>query len=398
MRAVFDRISNYSKVIITGFWIVLISTILFSLYITANSHFRDVKLELTDVNVWGDGWHTAEDNRVDVNKLELDGSIISIYNTIPKLQEDSIILLQSNNQLVTVYVDGEKIYYYGRESYGPFSSMSGNAICLVDLSADMSGKAIEITYENTSNNRCIISPIYLDSEGRVLLDIILDNICKIAFVVLGIIVGILFIGLSIRQRHSKNLINDREFWHLGIGVIMICLWILFDSGVLQFITSNVAAIFLLNCIVLTVLHIANIVDLYHSVYVCHSFILIAVIVVIIGFITERKNHDAKMVGSILAGITFFSITVFVAVILAELNYNGLVPVCIIIGVVGFMIMLGGYTTKKWYIMHDRYIDGIFAGTVDYDRITIFMVDLNYLKRTNDEYGHEAGDEIIIVTA
>ena len=108
MRAVFDRISNYSKVIITGFWIVLISTILFSLYITANSHFRDVKLELTDVNVWGDGWHTAEDNRVDVNKLELDGSIISIYNTIPKLQEDSIILLQSNNQLVTVYVDGEK--------------------------------------------------------------------------------------------------------------------------------------------------------------------------------------------------------------------------------------------------------------------------------------------------
>ena len=385
------------------------------------------------------------------------GQPFSIKSTLPTYIPDGWAMeFLSLYATCEVEVGGEIINSYAQELPLPYGQLTGNIRVITKLSPSMAGKDITITYIPYYNIHMDISGVNFGSIAAVKYHIATSNMVRMVVVVSLIIILLIGIGLTVYQAREKNEAGFSLFSNFCFFTMIVILWVICSSDMPQFYTNaneGVALISFLSlasvgipylgfcaqvlkrgseiCEVLGIagwiLPIINIIGFCANLYdplevlaLSHIYIgIAAVLTLVLAFLNHRGGAEAKILltATIIISLGFFVGVGFYYVAPSQ-GYAGTVVGLAMVAFVAtlFVLVLNRQIT---YVRERKYLDtykelayrDILTGLNNraafdklfnelpdkYDEgteVTLFMFDLNNLKRVNDELGHIEGDRLI----
>lgn len=385
------------------------------------------------------------------------GETIGMSCTLPKHIPDYFALcFRSVYCRCEVYAEEELIGSYGTRQALPTGEMVGNIRVFVPVSPDMAEKEVTIKmtpYYTTNMNIPLVKLGFSeDLEFRVLK----ENMWRILVCTFLFTMAMLSLGIAIYQSKRHFFENNKMFFYFGVLVMLIIAWLICDSDIPQFYTDCSEAVSLCSFLFLAMFPIpflgycrqvlsrgkeilyyleigawimpfmvafcfvTGICDPPISIHVIHISMML-IVGIVLWFALREWSHSVDsriLVGGIVeivvasiiglacfyvspiggyaaavfgSGFVIFCFTLFALIVYREVNlleekkfldiYKELAYKDILTG-------LGNRAAFEWE----------FSNMKDYatqaTTISLLVLDLNYLKRTNDSAGHHAGDEII----
>ncbi len=386
------------------------------------------------------------------------GEPIHISGLLPdNLRDGDGICFLSIYSSCELFVEDEPVGSYGTVLPLSFGHMVGNIRVIIPLDNTMAGKTFTLVitpYFSVSN--ADLSGVTLGPVGELKLDILLHNIPKLIIILVLFTLALITLILVFNQAFEKSGVNLRLYGCFCLMDTFVFLWLLCSSDLPQFFTdSNELVSFIsflcLSCMALpymgfceqifprykkyflTVQTVGGIIPLINLVCfifnVCdpmdlliatHVYMLIAILSsVMVALLNPKKNHETWL---IVAGVGLLAISglggLFCYFISPSSGFDGLFFgigfICFIVALFllilvrqvalikerqhletykvlaynDIMTELGNRSAfeNHFATMHERLRPG--------EPVTLFIFDLNGLKRTNDTFGHQAGDDMI----
>lgn len=385
----------------------------------------------------------------------------TISNVLPdSLKKESAIMLPSHHAMIEVFIQGVKIFECSNRESIPFGKMTGNVICIVPLNNSYCGKTLEIkvtpyynfTYEYQSilfGNRHVLAQHYIQM-----------NFWCIPAILLFILIAITIFMLIIHHSLSYWTKEYHILIYFTVFEISIAVWLFLHSGLLQFLSNQTTAacfayyifLILIPCLYsgicrflfmkyekifstleiggyllitfLSVTYACDVTDPISMRYIIHIYILIHIIVSLT--IYSHYIHTDTLIKHIFAGSVLMETLCFISLISYHVHpgnkFEGK-----LLAIAGFIYSLNllyllqkidinntkalleanaykelAFTDPLTNIPNRKYfvktLSDFRNSLSENDFVTFIMCDLNYLKITNDTYGHEAGDQLIIAAA
>ncbi len=401
------------------------------------------------------GWRSqAELSDVSISEIkdtEAEQGILKVYEfdilgEVSDSDSISYYVIHGNSK---AYIDDKMVNEVSADKNALIGKTPGSYYVYIPLKREMSGSHVKI----------VVEPVYaaaVDQELKILLDwnsnIITDHyqeeFWQLLLSMICIISGFIFLLLSIISSNHSN--ENAYVAYLSFFAILVGFWklldvrmmpelvnvdpkilsyvsltmfyflvpsfVMFAKKQLQFenqLPLNIAyAVGVLSGLSSVVLQIFNILDYRETLILCHISILIAALAVVYSIISARKKvkNDVKIKAAVAGFIICIigAIGDFIPFYMTGQPTN--VPFTILSFVI-FILITG--IVSVWDINRKAVADeytGLFnrgrcndmlsdpkALTAD-DAMGVLMLDLNYLKRVNDNYGHEAGDRMILAFA
>ncbi len=383
---------------------------------------------------------------------------VVISNKIPYTNEPiSSIGILTTHQSIIVSIDNKMIYSrFAHPSQKPlFSVPLGSVWDIIPLELDSQGKTITMILSSDYPDYAgRINEVYIGTKASILLHT-LDS-SSIGFL-LSLIICIMGTFLIYLYLFIKKLLRaDKSLYYLGWFSLISGIWLLMESNITQLFFSNaylVSAvsylalmtfpipillhvnlfsgyhfkklntwfiyILLANNLIIIFLQLTNILDFHETLPWMRTLLLVLLGIVIITLwldLIKYKNSEVKVFT--LAASTLFIITI-IEVLMSPYHATQITGKYFRIGLYAFLFILAWDGIKKIveYIKlseratHYRqlaYRDPLtncrnrIAYKIDIEKIdternvTIFMADMNNMKEINDTYGHQIGDEVIIL--
>jgi len=449
------------KLFFIGWIFVIVFTFaLFPLSNEPDGNFRDINLDETLDNWKNDGKTVDLPAKFPDSKEE-----IELENKLPKkIKDNTSIMLKSLNNEVSVYVDGEEIYSYGKIHALPYGHMTGNIFLVVPILKEYAGKNIKIRYSVHRCNKWLrkktlnLSRIYIGDKYRFNLYILDRNMWKLGLAVIIFTLSFLSVCFVLYQvflgvYHS----NIKGFLYFSGMCFMLLQAIVANSELLQFVTDKYEAytflgyistliigILYIGCcknilkvgrkiwnrleligtcllILAIILYAFNICDIVEIANVMYGYILLTGIASFYYAIKEwRYGSYSKVmiIGLSFVGLTF-SIGIALYLFAKEENMRTYTAFLSIALISYIMIILSIMILKEVRFIEERFSVGLYKSMAYIDKLTkcgnrtalemefenvinkknhknilYVLVDLNHLKKVNDNYGHDAGDELI----
>lgn len=253
-------------------------------------------------NTFSDGWVWVKEDgsRVDIDipgKCPIErNELIVVENVLPKDVEDNQYLcIRSSKQEMKVYVDGELRQKYSTEDTRLFGKVSAVAFVFVELDSEDAGKDIRMEIQTDSSYSGVFHEIHYGEKWEIWCRMFETNGMELCIGIFMLILGIVAIVISVALKISYKKNVEMEF--LAWGVLLAAIWILANSVFRQVIFPSVSVISdiaffmvmllsvpfilyldcvqrgryrkeyslmvilnLLDTVICTVLHVANIVD------------------------------------------------------------------------------------------------------------------------------------------
>lgn len=435
------------------FMIILISIYLFSFICsffttTTNTKFNITKPKKISLNWKIDNTELDElPQKITMKK----GNLITLTNTLPDdISDNYILLYNSNHSSQNVYIDNKLVYSYGNKSQLPFGHITGNIECLVPLNKEDAGKIIKIEITPYYNNNFEIQTFKYGEYNNIAINTFFKDSWRIPFAVILFIISICsFLLFLSKSTEGINFDNELLLYYAGFN-LAIANWIICSSDILQFVTNknaitafnsfinllfacctysgfckcvfnskffnimkNIGYILILLNISLYVLDQKDPVDL---LFLTHIYVLIVLISNIYLSTKELKtNKDAK---PSLISTSFFSILIIISIIsfykhpgsgtdgiIVALGFGFLTISLLYIIISNEINIIKQSTRLQTYkkMAYEDQLTGLnnracleedLKNVQNNDEVIFIMCDLNYLKQTNDNIGHEAGDLLI----
>jgi diguanylate cyclase (GGDEF)-like protein len=364
------------------------------------------------------------------------------------------LLLRSSMQHIKISLDNETIFITEKPEQKYLVSPEASLWYFIDLPYDAAGKilSLEITspYKAFSG---IINTISFGAGRTLLYNLLQSHFVGLFVAFMLIIIGVLALSLAC---FLKNM-TDNRILYLGIFALLVGIWLLSEARLMQFFTGNrfiiggisymivslipiplvlylraavvlnhkkllnsIAILFIINFFINLFLQSLVGIGFIQLLKVTNSFILGAILVIIIILISEaikHKNETAKMF------LQYLSILLLVAVI--EILHFFIQSFDSIskytrIGIVVFFIFLIRDVfkymdelltkEKEAQILEKLAFKDILTGAPNRgafqrdlelllsddkkENFRLIMMDINDLKQINDEYGHKEGDNAI----
>lgn len=390
--------------------------------------------------------------KITVNK---DTPVIIHKKLNEDFKEQETLLIRSSLANIQVLLDNKEIYRNLRERELLFNKPLASAWHLVSLPRESNGKNLTLAYFSPFEEmHGILNPVLYGNRG----DLILYLIKKNALIVMTDLI-VFFLGIVLIL-FSFNFLGKAKQSILSIGLfsILLSLWMLSETRMLQFFTANEMIIgslayialslvaipliiyiksilneknkfldlfivaFILNTLLIIALQLLGIKEFFETMVSTH--ILIGMLILYTFYISyksicKKKEKDLKY---FILGIIVFS--VFASIELIKFYLLGIQTVSFFvrIGVI-FFISIVGYGSVKGYIDHrgksykseiykelaykdsltggknrmafQQEIEYLFKNKDSLNDLCFIIFDLNNLKNINDEYGHVSGDQGII---
>lgn len=169
------------------------------------------------------------------------GDSVELTTTLPTgTMNRPTLQFRIYHSIVTVYLDGQKIYSYSNEQDHP-EEMIGSGFHWIALPDDYAGKELKIHFDVTEDNAfSSIGDICIMPESDVAENFILKNIIEIVIGIFLLSFGILLSGVVIFFGKM-----DREyrilFW-IAIFSTTVSLWMLSNFGIMQLIFHDLQTI------------------------------------------------------------------------------------------------------------------------------------------------------------
>lgn len=377
---------------------------------------------------------------------------LTIANTLPAdLPDDSWMYFSSHYQNITVCVDGAEVYRYTAwEEPAQFSPLRGNAGCLAALPPDAAGREITVTLSGQRGYHNQYVPRFrLATYETLLFSILIDHAGLILFLLVTTLLGI---GALI----AFFTLHGKMYLHISLMILCCNLWLLTDSQLPQFFTSNSLLItnlsfyafmllplpfllivdeigmgrrtlralmctYLINCAVQSCLYLTRTLDFMHMLPVTHGLIAVTMLYLIILLARACRRNRSALVHGIAAAEVVLMISA-VGALIEFYRPNGLYYAAVLrCGALAFLIILlvtalvrtrARLEEQKQAHLYKSlaYLDSLTGlgsrtafdmrmkslpqETGSYERVTFVMCDLDALKQTNDTRGHRAGDRLI----
>lgn len=369
---------------------------------------------------------------------------------------DACISFYIIHQEIEIYVDNELIYSLKKADGNYLSQTVGCDWAQAYLYPSDEGKEVRIlvhpVYESGIGN---LLTIYYGSYGAIRSEIIIRNMPILLMSALAIVIGILFIIFILLN--IKNLEVDRSLVMLGAFSIFAGLWKLTDMASAPFLfkdAQTLSAIAIISIIMmlppylyfmrnqfgkktyhlwdvlcliseiasvaLLLLQLTGIADLRETLLLCHGMVLFSILILVILIIREFRLRVVSKRLKITAVCCFLCLTgTIIDMITYYLSGNSGNMIFCLLAFLIYVIAMGYMTykeTKKLMergkqaahyrklAMHDEltglynrayYADFIHKNDVRRPDCYLIMMDVNNLKKCNDTWGHDKGDELLI---
>lgn len=361
-----------------------------------------------------------------------------------------VLLLWSHWKDYDIRVENKTLYRKSGKRDG--------AIHLFDLPSgdSLTIRFIGVTEEDLPNIKN--SDILLGDKNGMYRIIIQENLYAVLIGVLSLILGGMCIVASFYMRAERTQRIHRALWNLGVYILIEGLWVVTDSQLLLLVTQHTGMVELISFLAFFMLpipllgfmkeilpsktrllsvirrifvftfalYVVNYISgVFSTVFIliCEHLLMTATLLLMMqsGLHENRKHKDIKLqrvingcisycVCSILALLLFYSgkrmgysyiysvgIVLFVAFLInaacialyEQMQENANVKIYERMAYMDTMTGLGNRTA----FLEENKSNAIFPGMLSY-----IMMDANNLKKINDTWGHNKGDELIITIA
>lgn len=430
---------------------------------------RDVGFNQEEVQILTDGWfYQRQDGQsqafVPPGKVPTArGKPFEIYQTINQRIPDGICLgFRSSQQEVSVSVDDEVIYFYGKaESVPTMPSSPGSAWHIIALPPINPGQVIKISSLSPYGFfQGMINEIMLGSKSAILFHIAIQYFPALCSSTLVFILGFILViyGLYIyKVRHSAN------FIYLGLFALLLGVWFFGESKFSQFFTGKIllpyqmvflstalipipALLFfssalqpenqrvyehlcsgiIINFFLMVVAQTLGLIDFYQWLPLCHLFIILSMLLVIHTLVTFNRDYSYRRAKFLFVGVSVFILFGITDIFLFYTTNNSDNTVLLQVGTllslgiiargefnknlelikIGFeasALKKAAFTDALTQVGNRYAFDQILEEMAQKEPVgdidnAIFVIDVDGLKFANDTYGHWMGDQLICYMA
>lgn len=383
------------------------------------------------------------------------GTWVTIIKKLPeKLCENAALAFRTDHNYVKVYAEDELIYSFGEKDGMTFGSTPGSIWNIVEIPSKFAGKELTIKYmcpyDKYSGD---LRMIYYGSKSQLLIYSLQDGIGLLVVSIFPGFVGIFIIALALIFRKEVKTV---ALFDLGILCLISSGWGLSESRFMQFFYDNefvietasflffaimsIAIIIVLydlgilinkkifysigiadiaTFVLINLLQFTEVTDYFNTLILVQFLLIITFVVpiinILIQYIRAGKKKYAYITGALCAVIAFLAMLDLIDFYVWEKFGNGFFTR---ISVLILIAIAATYTThqtiRKYKFIVEKnileklaYSDGLTGlgnrrafddqmsklASVE-DKFYLAVLDLNNLKKINDNYGHDMGDMAI----
>lgn len=353
-----------------------------------------------------------------------------------------------------VLLDGELLY-----AYPGTDAAQGRSQHIIRLPSDSQEKVLAVrtdsgSYSATGQGR--FGNAFLGEEHEVVIKLLRDNLYALVFTVFALLLGagVLIAACWLRKGLSREML--RSLASFGAFILTTGVWVLTDSELLLLVTNRVAVVSLISFVSFMVMpafllrfikyilggkqifdvlcglfvllaaayllnYLIRAVPGYLLLAPVHLLCVCSVAMVIRTGLKTLKKGKNREVRRVMEGFGLLSIFVIAALVVFAVNplsgYSSLYCLgifafilCLMGAVLGhlygqikenadiaaykslaYMDAMTGMKNRAAYIEAQRRAENV-------EGLSCIVLDINNLKRINDRYGHQAGDNAIITAA
>ena len=412
---------------------------------------------VTSVN---DGWGSDEGEIYSLSDLPI--GQITLHRSIEGLDLNNMrFCVKSVDTFFEVLADGEIIYLYRPEQHGLLGKSYGMYIHAIPVPEDASVLTVKLTPVFPDTPPALLGAT-IEDPGMFMCDLFVEGISGFCMCLLMMILGVIMIVAGAIPLRSKNGGQPMEVFTLGIFAVLVAIWSVNDTLILQILTQSPAIVRLLNYITLIflpyfivsfiasaankhkspllpvlfaiicvnfVLNISltatGISDYFNLVKFSQAVIVIALVMVVYFVISavRRKQIEKRFLRIFLVGICLIAIGAIIDLLKFRISSNVLQSTSLYarMGSLLFLMLIGLYLIQEnrriqiensRALEHLAYTDGLTGmqnrlafnkvkSSLPKDPDATYMIiqfDINDLKKVNDYYGHAEGDRHIVGAA
>ncbi|MCR4716689.1 MAG: GGDEF domain-containing protein [Lachnospiraceae bacterium] len=387
------------------------------------------------------------------------GKVSTLTATLPRIQDGQELWFHCNYSTVAARIDGEEIYSVGSSKIFGKTTRLGNGMAFIPLRPNYSGRTIEVDIEpfNTVSSKPIIKHTIIMTKSDYTVRILKSNTLRfiLAIVIFVFSFIILSICLYLKVFLKKSLDDYRLYFFSGIFFFTAGSWTVTDGRLIGAMSGHLTTSGFLNYVTFAFLSFCC-AGLARALYVRKSkildFIYFLAALVFVGemlafFIFGVDLIDSLVFSQIMGAVVLINLVVtsILMVIKGDAAMKKrLAPGVILMSIFSLISLVDFFVGSKWSLFflislaflvitivievftslydmlknaiqvqemrHHAYTDGLTGlknrrayvedlegvkSRDDKNSLIIMAIDLNGLKKANDEFGHAAGDELII---
>lgn len=417
--------------------------------------YDSLKISIDEPSTLNDGWIFDTETITLPTNLNIEkGSIYRIEHLLDEdFHEPQVLMIRTSLQNIHIYLEDSLIYekVYGLSLDQPYAS----SWHFITLPRHIDGQtlAIELSspYQAMSGS---INEVFYGTEAMHYQ--YLMNTYGLRFVI-GVVVLIMGLIVMITDLFIRNK-NDKGYVYAGLFGVILSLWIIAESRLLQFITGSelllgtlaylalplfaiplviylteyvlteyqkplkwMNYIYITHIVIITILHFTGVADYFETVLFSQLWLALGIVIamtsLILNYKKTRHKNLQKFIKAFLV-LVFFAIFDLLSFILGRFEDISLyVSLGIIVLMANLIISYSKFLVQRLKISYqtelyeklaymdhvtqgmnrlayERDIDAIFKDENQKKALRLIIFDLDKLKKINDEYGHLAGDEAI----
>ena len=311
---------------------------------------KNTKGKLTETT----GWYRIQDNKkvqVDLNqkiKADPQGKLVLYNDTIAQKYKGYLMTTKAAKYSVRIYAGDQLIYQYSDSNFHRNDQMKSKLSCDARIPEHgEKGTVIKIIYQNGSNGSYQLDDILVGRGDVVMGFHVQQEIVGIVMIAIMFFLSFVALITGIYLKHFK--LNSTRFLNIAAFLALSGIWFLSDSALAQEYTSFPA--------------LTGMIPFYGTIFEVGVLIFEQLLLtsIFVNLVEQAKTRSELEVYERL---------------LKEDRMTGI-------------------NNRTAF---EEQLQDIEDHAQDYDNAALIFMDVDGLKNTNDLYGHNAGDELIISAA
>lgn len=380
-----------------------------------------------------------------------------ITNTLPEVDNNDKLIVRDSFKGIRVFVNQELIYEYMAETTR-FSRLRGDLYLYVPLKTEYSNQPIRIELIGDVNIPGGLSSIDIGDEASFMYTLQADNPFNMIILMMMFMFGFGLLGVAVYLDLRKKNYDYRIFLYLGIFSLVSAVWIWTDSPIYHINEADAASVALLsfisfmaiplpivafvdvicikrkkslqiisnilflNMMLQALFYVLGFTEFIQLLPLTHLLLVLSVIFMITALIDEIKANNSMLAKGFLISLSILGLFSLITLIQFYIRPIGNSRSFFMLGFISFIMLLVYFCVKRIWLLYEQntklklyqnmaYNDMMTMAQnrtafnekmtqlngKDLTSTTLLILDINNLKQINDEYGHQAGDRMIIDT-
>ena len=407
-----------------------------------------------------DGWSSDEGEIYSLSDLPI--GPITLHRSVEELDLNNMrFCTKSVDTFFELLADGEIIYAYRPEQHGLLGKSYGMYIHAIPVPESASVLTLVMTPIFPDAPPALLGAM-IEDPGMFMGDLFVEGLPGFCVCLLMMLLGVIMIITDAASLRGKNSSHPMEIFTLGVFAVLVAVWSVNDTLILQIVTQSPAIVRLLNYITLIflpyfivsfiasatnknrspllpilfaiicinfVLNISltatGVSDYFDLVKISQAVIVVALAMAVYFVISAIKHQqvEKRFLHIFLVGICAIMIGAIIDLMIFRISSNVLQSTSLYarMGSLLFLILIGLYLireNRRIQIANSQalerlaYTDGLtgMKNRLAFNKVgsslrtdpdakyMIIQFDINDLKMVNDYYGHTEGDRHICAAA